>query len=55
METNKILLNKEIYKMSHLKKIQPVSKVLTRENYDVVLEDIAWDSYFPGKFVSKYA
>jgi len=54
METSKILLKKEIYEMSHLKKIQPISKVLISEDYDIVLKNIIWDSYFPGKFVSKY-
>ena len=47
METSKILLKKEIYEMSHLKKIQPISKVLISEDYDIVLEDIKKSSFNP--------
>tara|TARA_R110002074_G_scaffold57507_1_gene141495 strand:+ start:2947 stop:3114 length:168 start_codon:yes stop_codon:yes gene_type:complete len=54
METKKILSKEEVYEISHLKKIQPITKTMNRENYDIVLEEVDWDNYFVGKFVSKY-
>jgi len=55
METKKVFLKEELYETSHIKKIQPITKSIIRENYDVVLEEINWDKYVVGKFVSKYA
>jgi hypothetical protein len=55
MEIKRILSAKEVEEMSHVKKIQPITESFLRENYDIVLEDIEWDKYFPGKNVSKYA
>lgn len=55
METKKILSKEEVYEMSSLKKIQPITKTIHREDYDIVLKEVDWDNYFVGKFVSKYA
>jgi hypothetical protein len=55
MEIKNILSNEEVEEKSHVKKIQPITKSFLRENYDIVLEEIEWDKYYPGKYVSKYA
>ena len=55
MEIKRVLSTQEVEEMSHVKKIQPITDSFFRENYDIVLEDIDWDKYFPGKYVSKYA
>ena len=55
METKKVFLKEEFYETSHTKKIQPITKTMHREEYDIVLKEVDWDNYFIGKFVSKYA
>ena len=55
METKRILSKEEVHEMSSLKKIQPITKIMHREDYDIVLKEVDWDNYFVGKFVSKYA
>ena len=55
MEIKRILSAKEVEEMSHVKKIQPITYSFFRENYDIVLEEVEWENYFPGKYVSKYA
>jgi hypothetical protein len=55
MEIKRILSTKEAEEASHVKKIQPITESFLRENYDIILEDIEWDRYAPGKYISKYA
>lgn len=50
-----MLSTKEVEEAYRVKKIQPITESFLRENYDVVLEDIEWDRYSPGKYISKYA
>lgn len=55
MEIKRVFSAHEVEEMSHVKKIQPITESFLKENYDIVLEDIDWDKYFPGKYVSKKA
>ena len=55
MEIKRILSAKEAEKMSKVKKIQPITNIFFRDNYDIILEDVEWETYYPGKYVSKYA
>lgn len=54
MEIKRILSTKEAEEASYVKKIQPITESFLRENYDIILEDIEWDRYAPGKYISKY-
>jgi hypothetical protein len=54
METKNITAQKEIDDMYSKKKVQPVAKTFLREKYDIVLEEIEWETYSPGQFISKY-
>ena len=56
MEVKRVLTDREVQEeFSDLYKIRPVFKSFLRENYDVVLEEIDWQAYSPGKYISKYA
>ena len=55
MEIKRIFSAEEVEEKSPIKKIQPVSNSSLREDYDILLSEIDWDKYFPGKYVSKYA
>ena len=55
MEIKNITAQNEINDMSSTKKVQPVAKSFFKEKYDIVLEEIEWETYTPGKFISKYA
>ena len=55
MEIKNILSAQEVEEMSHVKKIQPVTSSFFKENYDIVLEEIEWDNYYPGKYLYKKA
>ena len=56
MEVKRVLTNQEVYEeFSDLYKIRPIFRSFLRENYDDVLEEVDWDSYQPGKYISKHA
>lgn len=55
MEIKKIISFEDLEEMSHAKKIQPIIHTFFKENYDIILEEIEWDKYFPGDNISKYA
>ena len=56
MDIKRVLSNEEVLEeFSHLRKVRPVVETFDREDYDIVLEEIDWSIYEPGKFVSKYA
>ena len=56
MEVKRVLTNQEVQeKFSDLYKIRPVFKSFLRENYNVVLEEVDWEAYRPGQYISKYA
>jgi hypothetical protein len=54
MEIKNNAAQKEIDEMSSNKKVQPVLKSFFKEKYDIILEEIEWETYMPGKFISKY-
>ena len=54
MEIKNNTAQKEIDEMSSNKKVQPVLKSFFKEKYDIILEEIEWETYMPGKFISKY-
>jgi len=53
MEIKNNTTQREIDEMSSKKKVQPVVKSFFREKYDIILEEIEWETYVPGKFISK--
>ena len=56
MEVKRVLTNQEVYEeFFDLYKIRPIFKSFLRENYDVVLEEVDWETYQPGKYISKHA
>ena len=56
MEVKRVLTNQEVHEeFSDLYKIRPIFRSFLRENYDVVLEEVDWATYQPGKYISKHA
>lgn len=55
MEIKNHTSQKEIDDMYSKNKVQPIVKSFFREKYDIVLEEIEWETYKPGQFISKYA
>jgi hypothetical protein len=56
MEVKRVLTKQEVQEeFSDLYKVRPVFKSFLRESYDVVLEEVDWKTYQPGKYISKYA
>ena len=56
MEVKRVLTNQEVQEeFSDLYKIRPIFRSFLRENYDVILEEVDWEAYRPGKYISKYA
>lgn len=55
MEIKNSTAQKEIDEMYSKKKVQPIAKSFFREKYDIILEEIEWETYVPGKFISKHA
>ena len=51
-----VFTNQEVQEeFSDLYKIRPIFRSFLRENYDVVLEEVDWETYQPGQYISKYA
>ena len=55
MEIKNLHFKNVLWEKSPLKKIQPIERVFDKYFYDITQEEIDWDFYFPGKFVSKKA
>ena len=55
MEIKNLSFKKLLWEMSPLKKVQPVEKVFDKCLYDITQDEIDWNCYFPGKFISRRA
>ena len=56
VKTNTNEIRNSILKELSPRKVQPVDKIwVPKEKYDLNMNDLIWEDYHPGSFISRYA